>query len=202
MIELPGRGQRMAEPLLTSAKEAFEDLIAGIRAKRTDSPYIIYGHSLGALMGIDVAASLEKLGDPPLKLMVSGHAGPGTGSIRNWHLLTDEALVEKLKELGGIPQEIFENSQLLEYFLPILRSDFELVDAIYQLPPSHAVINAPIVALMGMEEKKAEKIRNWSDYTKKGATTRLLPGRHFFIYDHAKKIAEILNSSFEQNRVW
>ncbi|GAB5527308.1 MAG: thioesterase II family protein [Roseivirga sp.] len=192
----------MAEPFLAKPKEAFDDLIGGIRAKRTGSPYIIYGHSMGALMGIDVAASLEKQDDPPLQLMVSGHAGPGTGSIRNWHLMTDDDLVEKLKELGGIPEEIFDNRELLDYFLPILRSDFQLVDAIYQLPPSHTVINAPIIALMGTEEKKSEKIRNWSGYTKKGATTRLLPGGHFFIHNQAKTIAALLNSSFEQSRVW
>ena len=58
LLDLPGRGKRHAEPLRQSLPELVE-LIAGEVRPWTDVPYAIFGHSLGAVIAIEVARALE-----------------------------------------------------------------------------------------------------------------------------------------------
>ncbi|HYC27772.1 MAG TPA: thioesterase domain-containing protein, partial [Chitinophagaceae bacterium] len=49
-LELPGRGARWREPLLTDIHEMTNDAFEQIKNGLTD-PYAIYGHSMGSLIG-------------------------------------------------------------------------------------------------------------------------------------------------------
>ncbi len=81
-LELPGRGRRFQENFLLSRAAAAEDYAAQIRQKRNGQPYIIYGHSMGASLGLEVCRRLEEAGDAPRHLVVSGNSGPGVKEQR------------------------------------------------------------------------------------------------------------------------
>ncbi len=75
-IELPGRGARFEENLIRDKEEAIQDLFLQIKDKRNGKPYVIYGHSMGAILGFSVTEMLEKENDAPNYLIVSGNPGP------------------------------------------------------------------------------------------------------------------------------
>jgi external thioesterase TEII len=196
-LELPGRGKRIDERLIVDKNEAIRDYIAQIKKLRNREPYIIYGHSMGATLGISVVDQMGKDNDPPVKFVVSGNAGPGTEEKDEarvgikWYLLPDEDFKVVLKELGGIPGEVIENKELFDFFAPIIRADFEILEKDQEFE-QNVKIDTPIYAIMGDNEKLIEYIDNWKDYTTAHFKSRLLPGNHFFIYDHPGELANIL----------
>lgn len=190
-LELPGRGKRMNENLITNYKDAVNDYLKQIKSLRTDSEYIIYGHSMGAILGFLVAAEMEKLGDHPQKIVLTGNSGPGfyETSKNKRYLLNDEDLKKELLDLGGVSKEVLNNKDLFEFFNPILRADFRVLE---QEDIPGPKVNCPIYALMGSEEEQVDQINNWGNYTTGKFESEVLPGGHFFIFDHPERIAKII----------
>lgn len=190
-IELPGRGLRFHENLLYDREEAVKDLLDQIHKKRNHLPYIIYGHSLGAELGFLMTKELEKNGDAPQYLVVSGNPGPNLRDDDPLYNLSNPAFYQRLKELGGTADEILENKELLEVFEPILRADFEVIEKNRNNIPADK-INTPVYALMGDGEKKSQHILNWKNYTEGSFDFQVLKGNHFFIYDHKEVLSDVL----------
>lgn len=193
-LELPGRGRRMREPLLRDFDSAAWDMYKQISAK-VSNDFIIYGHSMGASLSLRVTNLLEKNGWNPLYLVVSGNSGPGSTEDRNIHSLAHDEFRSKLIELGGTDDDIFENEEFFDFFAPILRADFELIEKkdLTGEPP----VKAPIYAVMGTEEEAVNEILNWSKFTSSDFDYKLLEGGHFFIHKYPQKVADIISKCYK-----
>jgi surfactin synthase thioesterase subunit len=187
VLELPGRGRRMGEKLLNSQENAVKDLYNQIKNRTSKNEFLIYGHSMGAVLGLKLCRMLQKDNILPKGLIVTGNPGPGIEKdIIRYNLPEDEFNAE-LKKLGGVPDEFFESKELYDFFAPVLRADFEVAeidDGINTTP-----INIPIHAIMGQDENHVEDIYNWSKYTTSTFNSELWSGNHFFIFDHGEKLA-------------
>jgi len=193
-LELPGRGRRYDEILLKDFDSASFDLKQQIMTQLKSTDFIIYGHSMGAYLALRVSSLIENEGKYPVAVFVSGNAGPGMKDNTSHHLLDSASFMDELIKLGGIPEDFINDKELLQYYEPILRADFEIIETnTFDLEP---VICAPIFALMGSFEKKVNEINNWSNFTKSSFDYKILEGNHFFIYRHAEKIASIIDTQF------
>ncbi|BEV02810.1 thioesterase II family protein [Chryseobacterium gambrini] len=196
-IELPGRGERFNESLITDKKEAINDLFLQIKSKRNGSPFIILGHSMGALLGLSVTRLLEEGNDIPEFLIVSGNPGPMEDhKIPIRYNLDDNSFKEKISEMGGIPVEILENQDAFAFFAKIMRADFECIEK-EQGIENDIVIKAPIYTMMGSAESLNTKIENWRRFTDSQFYHLILPGNHFFIHHHSNEIGKIINYCFK-----
>ena len=197
-LELPGRGKRSSEELLRSKNQCVIDYVAQIKQLRNDNPFIIYGHSMGATLSLSVAKILEYQNDPPEYLVVSGNAGPGLNTeegndpSKKRYLMSDSDFKQELVDLGGVPMEILENEELFNFFSPIMRADFEVLEK-DNFSERDLKINVPVFALMGSEEEDVVHIENWKNFTQQDFQYRILQGNHFFINHHAKLLAAILS---------
>jgi external thioesterase TEII len=192
-IELPGRGRRINAPLLFSERDATADLVNQIRAMRNSKPYVIFGHSMGASLAIRVAKLMEAINDAPMRLVLAGNAGPGTSDKKERSTMNDSELKDELLTLGGVANEVLTNDELFDYFAPIIRADFSLLENAEELSEDFRV-GIPITAIMGDAEDTADKIENWGRFTSKEFTFQLLKGNHFFIHDHPSKMMEIITN--------
>lgn len=202
-LELPGRGRRMDEALLTDFDLAARDFYDQISRRLTAPVFLIYGHSMGAYLALRVTHMLESSGKTPEYLIVSGNPGPGVRDNKKRYLLTGDAFVSELKKLGGVPEEFLMNKELFDFFEPILRADFEVSEK-NALDMEPAVM-APIFAVMGSQEDNVEKISNWSRFTRSHFQYEIMEGDHFFIFQHADKIARVVRESYKRvvyRRAW
>lgn len=195
-LELPGRGKRMAEGLLREREAAVSDYCKQIKALRNDAPFLIYGHSMGALLGYHVAHQLKNEGQPPKALIVSGNAGPGVLVKKERYQMSDAELREELRVLGGVPEEVLINDELFRFFTPSLRADFEVVEKTNDLV--FRQLQIPVHALMGSAEETVDRIENWRNFTKSAFQYEVLEGNHFFIFDHPQKLAKTILESDDQ----
>lgn len=193
-VELPGRGMRSDERLLNDFESAANDLFNQVALKIQNTDFILFGHSMGALLAFRVAGMLDSHNKSPKYLIVSGNPGPAIGANEKRYLLENKDFVSGLKKLGGLSVDFLQSEELLEYFLPIIKADFQIVDENGLKPGS--VINVPIYAIMGDLERYSNYITNWSSYTASDFTHKLLKGNHFFIYDNAEDIGKIIKSCY------
>ena len=192
-LELPGRGKRNQEAYLKDKSDAILDYVSQIRALRNDQPYIIFGHSMGATLGLSVTKKMEEYMDAPSMLIVSGNPGPGASQKDiERHTLSDAEFKEELRSLGGVPEEILEDEDLYEYFSPIMRADFEILEK-NKGSEVGLVIDTPIYAMMGDREDTVGEIENWEKFTSKKFDYRILSGNHFFIHNHTEALTQIIN---------
>jgi len=192
VIELPGRGKRMQESILDNFSMAIDDLYNCISAKRNGNPFIIYGHSMGSELGFVLTSRFEAAGNMPLHLIVSGNPGPGIRENKNRHKMEHDDFVMELKKLGGVPDEFFESSELFEFFEPVIRADFKIIETKDDITAIR--IQTPVIALMGSEEEHHEHIDNWKNFTRGNFQSQLMEGDHFFIFKHPQKLKEVITS--------
>lgn len=194
-VQPPGRENRCAEPLLTSMDEMVEALKA-IIPLLLDKPFAFCGHSNGALICFELTRYLRRHNLPaPLQLFVSGSSAPHLIASQTpiYHLAETEFL-EKVAALNGMPQLIFDDPELRELFLPVLRADYTIHDtyAFQEEPP----LACPIVAFGGTADPlvSLEGLLAWKAYTTADFTHHLLPGDHFFIRSAQTLLLSYLNN--------
>ncbi|UMZ10704.1 thioesterase [Pseudomonas sp. MPFS] len=195
-VELPGRGKRIAEPLIRGFEVAALDIFQQIVSRLSGSPFILYGHSMGAILGLRVARMLEIYERRPSALIFTGHAGPRLVKYKNTAFLETQELKQVLLELGGLPDSITNNSELFSFFEPVIRADFEVAERAGSY--NFESVDIPLCVLMGTEENFSGEIDSWRDYTTSHFSKNLLSGGHFFIHHHACEIASIAKSMLSQ----
>ncbi|GGG24261.1 thioesterase [Dokdonia pacifica] len=194
-LELPGRGKRNDEKLLYQKEDTIYDYVGQIKSLRNNKPYIIYGHSMGATLGLSVTKKMEGYGDAPEALIVSGNPGPGIErEEKKRYLMEDAMFKEELRKLGGIPDEVLENDELYSFFGPIMRADFRVLEEDDFLEKG-LTVHTHIIALMGDEEELVDHIENWNQYTTVDFSYQIFPGNHFFIYDASTQVLDIIKKS-------
>tara|TARA_Y100001968_G_C19347110_1_gene712669 strand:- start:246 stop:944 length:699 start_codon:yes stop_codon:yes gene_type:complete len=194
-VELPGRGRRSGEPLLLSMDALVDDALQQMRP-RLEAPYAIYGHSMGACLAYLLTHAIGDADLPvPLHLFCSGRNAPSvTGEDRGRHLLPRDDFIRELREMGGCPDAILNDHDLMDYFLPILRADFQ-AHASYAYQP-RPPLGVALTAMMGTEDRETERaaVVEWQRETQHALDLVEYPGGHFFINDHLPAIARHISA--------
>lgn len=194
-LEYPGRGLRSSLPLVTDINILVDDLYNEIKQYLDNREYAIFGHSIGGLITYLLARKIiENNHQPPEYLFITGTPGPEAPSriTSEKHNLNKEDFLTEVRNYEGSPKEIFEDYELLDYFEPILRADF-MVSETYKYQYKQP-LDIPIIVITGkQEEMDISEVRLWNNVTIKKVEYLSLPGKHFFIFDYAKEIIEIIS---------
>lgn len=187
-LELPGRGRRGLEPLRPSLDDLADDVFTQIKARGVSGRYAIYGHSMGALLAFAAAQRIREAGLPgPEALFLSGSSSPALLPVRQRHLLPKPEFITMLRELGGCPPQVLDDAEMLDFFEPILRSDFKAVET-WQ-PPAAAPLDMPFVVMAGDEdETPVADAAAWASETTAPCKVIEFNGDHFFILRHWEAI--------------
>ncbi len=182
-IQLPGRENRLGETPFTRLKPLIETLTPLLRA-HTDIPFAFFGHSMGAILSFELARELRRRQWPcPVCLFVSGSRAPQMPDLDPpIHRLPDPKFKEKLKHLKGTPEELLQDSELMEIYLPTLRADFAMLETYFYA--NEAPLDMPISAFGGQQDSKVshEALAAWREQTSNDFRLQMFPGDHFFLH--------------------
>ncbi|MFE9422257.1 thioesterase II family protein [Kitasatospora sp. NPDC006697] len=185
LLDLPGRGKRHAEAPLSDLDTLVSLAVADTRPW-LDAPFALFGHSLGAVLAVETARSLERLGAQPAWVGVSARVAPGLQppAGRGLAELDDETLLDELFALGGLPQRIREVPGFVERFLTTSRADLRAVES-YRPRPHRTPLRAPLSAFGGADDPWApeELLEAWSKETSVDFRHHTLAGGHFYFLD-------------------
>ncbi|NKI43875.1 thioesterase II family protein [Streptomyces physcomitrii] len=190
-LELPGRGIESDEKLLRRVDDLVDFLLDRL-TPLLDRPYALFGHSMGALLSLELTRRLAAEGYPaPVRLFQSGSGIPGrrhrtTG--RALHTLPENEFREWLRTTGGTPAAVFQNPELLDHLSPLLRADFELCDVYRER--GGAPLSCPVTAIGGDADPyvPVEALSEWSEVTTGPCELMVLSGGHFAFQDHLDRV--------------
>jgi medium-chain acyl-[acyl-carrier-protein] hydrolase len=182
-IQFPGREGRLRESPFTRLLPLVQTLTQVLRPY-LNPPFAFFGHSLGALVGFELARHLRRQRESePLHLFVSGHRAPQMPDPDPpIHQLPESAFIAELRRLNGTPEEVLQNKELMELMIPLLRADFAIHETYVYTPEAPLV--CPISAFGGLQDDKVSRdnLVAWRDQTDGAFTLRMFPGDHFFLH--------------------
>jgi medium-chain acyl-[acyl-carrier-protein] hydrolase len=116
---------------------------------------------------------------PPIHLFVAGRPAPHL-PIRPTRVgdLTLDGFRALLSRLGGTPEEILADSNVLTRFKPLITADFAVNEG-YRYRPE-APLDVPITAFVATDDSSSqqEAMTPWRDHTTGTFRVQTLPGDH------------------------
>ncbi|HBF31001.1 alpha/beta fold hydrolase [Rhizobium sp.] len=181
LLDLPGRGKRHRDPPHHTMQQIVASVVRDIEPF-LDRPLALFGHSLGAVIAFETAHMLQARGVAPFWLGVSGRQGPGLVTPqRKLQELPDQALLDELAGLGGMPGRFLEAPDFLEIVLRNARADFAAIDT-YRASPGRPKLDVALTAYAGRQDPWAPPgmMECWADETSRDFTLQQYDGGHFY----------------------
>lgn len=194
-IELSGRGARFGTGLYNTMEEAVEDVFSEIKKHSENIPYAILGHSMGSIITYEIYNRIQSIGYKlPVHIFISGRKAPHVENTKSMiHDLPDKEFIKEILDMGGTPLKVFQDKELMDIFLPIIRADYKIVEE-YKYNKIQGKILCPMTIFNGKEDKiDIEHIEKWREYAGNGIDIINFEGGHFFIYEKIKEITKIIN---------
>lgn len=189
-VVLPGREALFAQRPITDFALAVARISEQMQPL-TETPYALFGHSLGAALAFETAARLERRGlRAPTCIIVSGRPAPhlqdhgggqSRGAGRPFSRLPDREFRDLLRDMGGTSPEVLDNSEMMRALMPLVRADFSLAEN-YRWD-GRSRVSCSILVLGGRADPyaRAEELAEWSALTSGRVTVRTFDGGHFFL---------------------
>ena len=189
-VQLPGREGRLKERPYTQISELIDAAFEGLEPF-LDVPFALFGHSMGALLAFELARRIRRAGGPsPVRLIVSGHRGPGLPRRYSAiaHLPEREFIAEISQRYGGVPDEVLRHPELMALLVPCLRADMALIEH-YRYSEAEP-LECPISAYGGREDSEATEaqLSRWRAETRSSFIVRQFDGTHFYLRDARKEL--------------
>ncbi len=193
-VQPPGRAERISEPTLDNMNQYVDGLKTELYPL-TDKPYVLFGHSMGALAAFEslVDLSINHCRLPEKCVFSAAHAPDRKNRMKPISALPDTQFIDELKALNGTPQQVFETPGLLEFCMKYIRADFSLVEQF--VTEFKGKIEVDITLLYGSEDKiNVEDIQEWQTFFTYPNKSEVMRGDHFFIHseDNVKKVMRLL----------
>jgi medium-chain acyl-[acyl-carrier-protein] hydrolase len=185
LVHLPGRGKRLAESPYTSFLPLIQTL-ASVLQPYLNIPFTFFGHSMGATLSFEIARKLrQEYNLSPVHLFACCSPAPQKPILRPFiHKMPEaEFLAELCHRYNAIPQEILQNEELLQLFLPCLKADFTMLETYTYT--SQMPLDCPISVFGGLQDKaiRADSLEAWREQTCSSFNLQMFPGDHFFLKD-------------------
>jgi len=182
-VRYPGRERLLQEPFWPNVGRAVASLVERV-PRHPSRPYVLFGHSLGALLAFELARELRRRGYPaPALLIVSGSRAPEyAASIPTVSGLSDDEFVAAVsKRYALLPNELLRDPAVLKYYTDLMRADIRLVER-YVYSPSKP-LDCDVEVLCGRSDPLVteEMAQAWSGHARR-ARVSWYEGDHFFIH--------------------
>lgn len=191
-IQYPGRQNRSTEKCLDSVP-ALADAVAGAVLPWAGRPIALFGHSMGASVGFEVALRMEAEKVTPTMLFVSGRRAPSRHRDEQVRLCDDDGLIADVRALAGTDARLLVDDEMLRMALPAIRADYTAAET-YRYPANGVRLHCPVHAFLGDTDPKTtvDEIRAWSDHTTGEFTINVYPGGHFYLNSAGAEVIDVI----------
>lgn len=184
-VELPGKATRASEEFIDSGEGLVSKLAEEINeALLPDETFYLFGHSMGAMIAFKVAYVLEGIYKRQAeKVILAGrHAADVHEKIGYQMHMGRRALIEDMRRIGGTPDEILRNEEILNCLLPGIMLDYKLNE---NLLYKGEMIQSPIRIDIGENDADTplKLVTGWRKHTRNETSISIFQGGHFFPYE-------------------
>jgi surfactin synthase thioesterase subunit len=194
-VQYPGRENRFGEPAALDIGQLADGVADAIRSEDA-RPFVLFGHSMGAIVAAEVAYRLDGSARAPKLVIVSGSPAPQyRQDLKTCSTMSDDELIDVIKAMGGTDMRVFHHPELVEVLLETVRADFTALEN-YRFTP-RLPLTCPITVFSGAEDAGLEldQVVGWREHTSAAFDMRDFPGGHFYLWDMAEKIISYLEQT-------
>ena len=188
-VELPGRGVRFTDECIADYRKLIAQLYME-RKENFNGHIAFFGHSMGALIAYGLTRFMNNIGTTvPKVIFASASPAPSkrnSGSPRNYD---DQSLIKDLRQFGGTPNEIFDNKELMDIAVGLLRNDYHVCES-FSHEPGMPLFTAIHVFGAEGDSIKADNLMAWGRETNANFSLTWFQGGHFFIRDHEQLLLQ------------
>lgn len=196
-VQLPGRADRFGEPPFERMTPLVDELI-GALTPVLGQPYACYGVSMGARVAWALAHALRERALPgPRVIYVAASAAPRLDD-GNWPWENrSDGLEGYVREMGGTPEVVLNEPDLLAGLLPTLAADLTVLST-HGFHPG-TPLDVPIHAFAGIDDNEAGPARmdGWRAETTARFGIDALPCGHFFDADGERRVAATIGHDLQ-----
>ena len=192
-LQLPGREARYNETIETDINTLVKNIVKAFESYQ-DKPFAFFGYSLGALLAFEVSRELRKQNMKlPNHLFIAAMRAPQTPRVHPpLSSLPDEEFLQKIDYYYQPQDEAWNNPDLREIFLPVLKGDIALSDNYtYQ---DDIPLPCPIDVFAGEDDRGVPLAltQSWSEQTSTQMNHHVFKGGHFFINTSLNEIQSLV----------
>ena len=201
ILELPGRGMRWREVPVDN----FESLAASAARALLDLPpvpTVFLGHSMGSIAAFETALTIGELsGTLVPSLLVSACPSPDDieALASSRAACSDSDLLDNLRRIGAIPDEVWNHEEYLGLLLRAYRDDWRLLST-YRMRRD-LFFRGKLMPILGTSDHvvKPDSLKGWLNCALDCLPAKHAPGGHFFVLDSAfwPELLETLELLFE-----
>ncbi|GGB61275.1 thioesterase [Tistrella bauzanensis] len=199
VLQMPGRDQRLTEAptvSIAAVADAVASVLTDPETGGATSPVVLYGHSMGTLVALEVAHRLVAAGQPPLLLVLGARVPPHLSTPAARMLdLDDDAFFDGLdRAYGGTPVTVRNDPSMRQHYIRIMRGDFRLsadyITDFAAISAGRPPLPCPLLAFSGDADRAAPAtaMAEWRGYGAAGFNQVTLPGGHFFAIERPRPV--------------
>ncbi|MFI9204911.1 thioesterase II family protein [Streptomyces sp. NPDC053048] len=189
----PGRAHRGRESSAADLTALAADVAREIAAT-ADQPFLLFGHSLGAVVAFETARRLD--GHPLIRHVIASAASAPSllpsEKVRETARLTGTDFTRAVEVFGGLPPEVIANEGLQELLLAGLRADFRMAAAyIYR---SSAPLAVPLTLIAGRGDRTITEtaLEPWRLESTDVPECHWVEGGHFYFDQRPSAVTDVL----------
>jgi external thioesterase TEII len=176
---------------LVESLERLVDIYLEALIPKLGKPLVLFGHSMGGLVVYRLAQKLEQRGIFPEAVIISAVQAPHTKRKTLTHL-DDQAFLDYVIDIGGVPTELVKEREILEYFLPAITADFKALETFEH--KDHSLLQAPVHILNGEKDEPCmQDAAGWRQWTIRIQFHRF-EGGHMFLLSETERVAKTIQS--------
>lgn len=202
--QLPGREDHPIKEICTHHAELVPDLVEQFdRLLNDERPYVLYGHSLGAIVVFELLREFRRQGKPmPAGVFISGRRAPHLPlSHPELCHLPDDDLVHYLTIMGGTVGNILQQPKWRAHLFPTIRADLKVSD-LYQYYPEPE-LDCTLTVFGGDNDQTVHQ-SEWEQWSQHFSTTiqnRPLSGKHFFDSEGTAELIQEITQFCQEQQV-
>jgi medium-chain acyl-[acyl-carrier-protein] hydrolase len=198
-IELPGHGIRLSEKPIENFKVIIDN-ITKAALPLLSKPYVVFGHSMGAIFAFEFTRHLRQQGiSIPMHMFLSAQEGARFKHSDPKYLLPDDEFIEYLRKKSGTLEKVLASRELMDCLLPMLRLDHKFSETYYVNYQENAPLNCPITVFAGVDDDITEEaLKIWSSETLSQFDIEYFSGDHFFIRQREELVISAILKRIEK----
>lgn len=199
-VEYAGRGTRAKDALAKSIEELMDDAILYCRKRRDPNiPYAVMGYSMGSVLAYEMLAGNVLEGELN-HLFIAAEVSPKDRflELRKVENPTDERVLERAKKLGGLDERMLTDKRFADIYLRPMLSDYRLFFSYHYSEHTKKII-VDTTFFYCEKDTAFTDVQKWDELIDGQFDFHELGDNHFFINQHYKEMAQVINNTLIGN---
>ncbi|GFI07877.1 thioesterase PikA5 [Lachnospiraceae bacterium] len=192
-VEYAGRQSRRKEAYITEYGDFLKDASDYVNARRSSLPFSVLGYSLGSVLAFDLITEKMLYGKPEHCFICARGDLKNESISQKYHELSDEEFIQKMTALGGFDRRILDNRRFLDIYMEPVRMDYKVWSQ-YRYIESGCRIPCDTTVMYSPKDPLSAGAGEWRKLVSGSIDFYELGKNHFFLNQHYKEMADIINS--------